>query len=328
MAKRSLSQQLDDAVEAIVQRPGAATPPPAPVDDRLAPLVRLASLLCDLPSERFRAGLKAALIRRASMPTATVDYIRKGFHTITPYLTVHKAAELIDFVKGAFGAAELMRGGPGSQGGIHCEVRIGDSMLMIGGGGAWRGTPMPTALHLYVPDADAVYRRAVAAGATSVRVPVDQPYGDREATVEDLAGNHWYVATHLGGHHIPEGLRTVTPFLHPRGADQFIDFLKRGFGALETACFRSPDGNIAHAVMTIGDSVVEMGEAHGDAQPRPTMFYLYVDDVDVWHERALGAGANLLSPPADQPYGDRVGAVTDPIGNMWYLATHIKDAAS
>src|SRR2546426_10590931 len=85
--------------------------------------------------------------------TTAVNPIREGFHTITPYLIVDEAAGLIDFVKDAFGADELYRG-TGSGAGIHCEVRIGDSMVMIGGGGGWRGKVMPTSLHLYVNDTD------------------------------------------------------------------------------------------------------------------------------------------------------------------------------
>jgi uncharacterized glyoxalase superfamily protein PhnB len=320
MAKRSLSEQLDQAVEAILAHPDAALPQ---ADARLAPLVRLAALLCNLPSEDFRVRLKADLIRRRSMTTKTGDVLREDLHTITPYLTAQKAPELIDFVKQAFGAAELRRG-TGSAGGIHASVRIGDSILMIGGGGAWRGTPMPAAIHLYVPDADAVYQRALEAGATCLRAPVDQAYGDREASVKDLAGNHWYIATHQGGPPIPEGLRSVTPYLHPRGADQLIAFLRRAFGAEETACYRSPDGTILHAQITIGDSVVEMGEAHGDIQPMPAMFYLSVNDVDAWYGRAVQAGAASLAAPAEQPYGARVGSVTDPFGNVWYMATPLK----
>jgi PhnB protein len=78
-----------------------------------------------------------------------VKPIREGFHTVTPYLIVQEAAQLINFVKEAFAATELFRG-TGSAGGIHAEVRIGDSIVMIGGGGAWRGEPIPAAIYLYM----------------------------------------------------------------------------------------------------------------------------------------------------------------------------------
>lgn len=257
------------------------------------------------------------------MKTQAASPIREGFHTVTPYIVVREPEELIAFVKQAFGAEGGILG-TGSQGGIHAEFRIGDSMVMIGGGGAWRGTPMPTVMHLYVKDVDDVYRRALAAGATSLEEPMDQPYGDREAGVKDLAGNHWYIATHKATGHAPEGFRTITPYLHPRGAAQLVEFLKRVFGAEEVARAESPTGTIVHAEVRIGDSIVELGEAHGPYQPMPTVIMLYVDDVDAWYARAVAGGATSMGAPANQPYGDRIAAVADPFGNQWYLATHIQ----
>ena len=125
-----------------------------------------------------------------------VKPIREGFHTVTPYLMVREAVKLIDFVKQAFAATELFRG-TGSAGGIHAEVRIGDSMVMIGGAGTWNGEPMPAAIYLYMDDVDAVYKRALQAGAASLSEPADQPYGDRIAGVKDPFGNVWYIATHI-----------------------------------------------------------------------------------------------------------------------------------
>lgn len=254
-------------------------------------------------------------------PAKALAGARGGFHTVTPYLTAQQAPELLEFVKQAFGAEELLRT-TGSAGGMHAEVRIVDSMVMIGGGGAWRGTPMITALHLYVPDTDAVYKRALELGATSIHEPMDQPYGERSAGVKDLAGNWWYVATHFGPTHIPEGLRTVNVYLHTRGAVKLIGFLEDAFGAKEIARYQMSDGTIQHAQVRIGDSVIELGEAHGPYQPMPTMFYLYVEDVDALYTRAVGAGAISMSEPADLPYGDRVATVKDLHDNVWYMATH------
>ena len=126
----------------------------------------------------------------------TVKPMREGFHTIIPYLIVQEAARLIDFVKEAFEATEHFRG-TGSAGGIHAEVQIGDSMIMIGGDGAWSGEPSPATLYLYVDDVDAVYKRALQAGATSIMEPVNQPYGDRLGGVKDTFGNTWYISTHI-----------------------------------------------------------------------------------------------------------------------------------
>jgi uncharacterized glyoxalase superfamily protein PhnB len=125
-----------------------------------------------------------------------------------------------------------------------------------------------------VPDADQVYRNALEAGAESLHAPVDQPYGDREASVKDLAGNHWYIATHRTGGHVPARLGTVTPYLHPRGAPALIEFMKQAFAAEEMAIHRGPDGVVVHAKVRVGGSIIEMGEAHGEWAPMPTMFYV------------------------------------------------------
>ncbi len=320
MANVTLIEQLDRAVEAIIANPDAPLPV---VDASVAALLGVAVDLRDLPRADFRARLKADLERKDSMSTAAVKPIREGFHTITPYLIVQGAVELIDFVKQAFGAEELYRG-TGTAGGIHAEVKVGDSIVMIGGGAALSRASMPTGIHLYVKDADVVYERALQAGATSLHRPLDQPYGDREASVKDRCGNHWYIATHRATGHMPEGLRAVTPFLHPRGADRMIDFLKQAFDAKEESRYQSPDGVIRHATVKIGDSMIEMGEAHGQWQPMATTFYMYVNDVDSVHRQAVRAGATSQSEPADQPYGDRVGEVLDPFDNVWYIATHLR----
>ena len=128
--------------------------------------------------------------------TGTAKSIREGYHTVTPYLIVQEAAQLIDFVKQAFGATETFRG-TGSAGGIHAEVRIGNSMVMIGGGGTSNSEPSPATLYLYMDNVDAVYTRALQAGATSISEPADQPYGDRVAGVKDAFGNVWYISTHI-----------------------------------------------------------------------------------------------------------------------------------
>ena len=250
---------------------------------------------------------------------------RAGYHTITPYLTVKRAEQLVEFVKQAFGGVEVFRT-TGSAGGLHAEVTIGESKLMIGGYETVE--EIPTALHLYVPDADEVYRRALAAGATSLEEPVDQFYGDREAGVKDPSGNAWWIATHrLGpaGTYIPAGLRPVTPFLHPVGASALIDFMKQAFGAEEVSREQSPEGMIHHAMVRIGDSMIEMGEAHGElAQPMPPALYMYVDNLAETYERALKAGATSMEAPTDQGYGDRTAWVKDAWGNVWYLATAVQ----
>lgn len=327
MAKQSLSAQLDQAVQQVLAQPFVPLPG-AP--KTLSPLLRLAADLRELPRADFKSRLKAELQRRTTMatqPVQTVNPIRPGFLTITPYLIVNDAAQLIDFVKNAFGAEEQFRS-IGSAGGLHCELKLGDSMVMIGGGGAWRGTPSTTALHVYVPDVDATYQRALAAGATPLRAPADQEYGDRDASVRDAAGNNWYIGSHQQagtGRFIPEGLHSVNVYLHPNGAPQAIDFFVRGLGARQIERAHDPAGTIVHAKLQIGNSVLELSEARPEFPPMPTTFYLYVENCDALYERAIAAGATSLNPPTDQPYGDRNAGVQDSFGNTWYFSTHIKD---
>src|SRR6266850_6647660 len=318
MSEESRSDRQAEALERALSDPRAPLPSG---DSELTELLQIAQSLRDLPSPSFKARLGAELSRRGAM-TTTATTTSPRIRSVTPYLAVRPAVELIEFVKRAFGAQEVLRT-TGSGGGVHAEVRIGDTRVMIGGGGAWGGTPTPTALHLYVPDADRVYQAALEAGADSLRTPVDQPYGDREASVKDVAGNHWYIATHQTGSHVPEGLGTVTPYLHPRGAPALVEFLTRAFAAEEMFVHRGPEDTIVHAKIRVGGSVIEMGEAHDEWGPMPTMFYVYVDDVDAWYRRALAAGAAPMEPPALQPYGERRAAVRDAFGNQWYLAAPV-----
>jgi PhnB protein len=125
-----------------------------------------------------------------------VQPIPDGFHTVTPYLLVSDAARLIEFLKQAFGA-EVVRQSTRPDGGIlHAQVRVGDSPVMMGEvSGEWKA--MPGSLYLYVPDTDAVYKKALQAGGASVMEPADQFYGDRNAGVKDPVGNVWWIATHI-----------------------------------------------------------------------------------------------------------------------------------
>ena len=126
----------------------------------------------------------------------TVRVTPAGFHAITPYLVVADPAALIGFLKGAFDAEELFRL-PRPDGGVmHAQIKIGDSIVMMGG--ATADCPaMPAGLYLYVKDADATYGRALAAGATSLMPPNDEFWGDRMGGVRDPAGNYWWIATHV-----------------------------------------------------------------------------------------------------------------------------------
>ncbi len=230
---------------------------------------------------------------------------------------------LVEFAKEAFGAMET-GGSVGGSGHPHVELRIGDSTLMCGGGESVRGRERPLALHVYVPDADAVYRRALAAGGESLGAPEDRPYGERQGGVKDPTGNIWYMATRLPGTEAVEGMRAVTPYMHHENALGLIEFLKQGFGAQELGVYKAPDGRVMHAALRMGDAIVEMGET----TPMPASFYLYVPDADAVHRQAVAAGAKSLFAPVDQAYGDRMGVVEDAWGNTWCIATNRGPAGS
>jgi len=130
--------------------------------------------------------------------------IPTGYHSVTPSIIVRRAADAIDFYKRAFGAEEVSRmaGPDGSV--MHAELRFGDSMVMLGEENEQWGTKsplstngLPVSLHLYVDDADAVFAKALEAGAT-VRYPIEDAFwGDRYGKVADPFGHEWGIATHV-----------------------------------------------------------------------------------------------------------------------------------
>ena len=321
MAEHNLPDQLNDTIDRML----AQSSVPAGDSD---PLLPIAAALLDLPRPEFKARLKSELERTANMSApAIVTPVPKGYHSVTPYLIAGQGAEMIDFVKQAFGAQEIFRG-VGSGGGIHAEVKIGDSMVKMGGSPAYQGPNRTAGIHYYVDEnPDEVYHRALRLGATSLHEPMDQPYGERGASVRDPFGNEWYIARSFGARYVPEGLHDVNLFFHPAGVPGFIEFLKQAFRAEQINRYESPDGTVQHATVRIGDSIVEMGESHGQYVPLPTTVYLYVPNVDEVYRSAVAAGASSLYEPADQPYGDRNAGVKDAWGHTWYIATHIKDVA-
>jgi len=128
--------------------------------------------------------------------TERVHPIPEGYHTVTPYLVVDDADGLIEFLEHGLGATLLDRhDGPDGRM-MHAALQLGDSKLMMGQASSeWRA--MPAMIHLYVEDADALFRQAVAAGARVLREPEDQFYGDRSGGVEDPCGNQWWISTHV-----------------------------------------------------------------------------------------------------------------------------------
>jgi PhnB protein len=124
-----------------------------------------------------------------------VKPIPEGYHTVTPYLIIGGANKVIEFLKRTFDAKELERMETPDGRVMHAEIIVGDSRIMVGEpGGNYQA--MPAGLYVYVSDVDAVYRKAIEAGGTSLSEPADQFYGDRNGGVKDPAGNIWWIATH------------------------------------------------------------------------------------------------------------------------------------
>lgn len=132
---------------------------------------------------------------------------------------------------------------------------------------------------------------------------------------------------------VPDGYHTVTASLTVKDGAAAIDFYQRAFGAREIMRVNSPDGKIMHAEIQVGDSRVMPADEHpgmGCAAPVSVgqatgSLYLYVPDVDAAFQRAVAAGAKVVMPVTDMFWGDRFGAVDDPSGHRWGLATHVED---
>jgi uncharacterized glyoxalase superfamily protein PhnB len=123
--------------------------------------------------------------------------IPEGYHSITPYLVVDGAEKIIRFMKDAFGAQVAFEPMARPDGKImHAELKVGDSLVMISDVSE-RAKATSAMLYLYVPNVDAVYQKALKAGATSFMEPMDQFYGDRNGGVTDPFGNRWYIGTHV-----------------------------------------------------------------------------------------------------------------------------------
>lgn len=127
---------------------------------------------------------------------SAVKPIPEGYHSVTPSFIVEDAPGLLEFVKRVFDAVEVHRTLDGDGTIRHAEFRIDDSMLMLSQArGEWKAEP--GSVYVYLPDVDATYAKALAAGATPLMAPADQFYGDRSGGVKDAHGITWWMGTHI-----------------------------------------------------------------------------------------------------------------------------------
>ncbi|CAH0135835.1 VOC family protein [Pseudomonas lactis] len=130
---------------------------------------------------------------------------------------------------------------------------------------------------------------------------------------------------------IPDGYHSLTPYMGIDKAGEAIEFYKKAFGATQVMRLDMPDGRVGHAELRIGDSSLMLGTPCDQMALRnpdehtSIGLHLYVEDVDAQFQRAVDAGATVVSEPKDQFYGDRSASVKDPFGHLWFLATHKED---
>jgi PhnB protein len=129
---------------------------------------------------------------------------------------------------------------------------------------------------------------------------------------------------------VPDGYHTVTPYLSVEGAAEALEFYKKALSATEVFRLSTPNGQIGHAEIRIGDSAVMLAdpcEAGAFRNPQSlggtsVGLHVYVEDVDALFTQAIEAGAKVVKPVEDQFYGDRTGTLEDPFGHVWFIATH------
>ena len=124
---------------------------------------------------------------------------------------------------------------------------------------------------------------------------------------------------------IPDGYTAVTPYLIVENAAGMLDFLAAAFGAVERLRVPMPGGGIGHAEVEIDGAVLMVSDAIPEYPSTSTLIHLYVTNADAVYASAIQAGATSDEAPSDQFYGDRMARITDPSGNRWTIATHIKD---
>lgn len=123
----------------------------------------------------------------------------------------------------------------------------------------------------------------------------------------------------------PAEYHTVSPYLLVADAAGLIDFMQKAFDATVVERHQRGDGSVGHAEVKIGDSIVMMGGVQGEWKPMKASLYVYVADVDATYARALEHGATSVMAPSQQFYGDKMGGITDPAGNLWWIATRTEE---
>ncbi len=259
----------------------------------------------------------------------TITTVPTGYSSVSPWLITRDTNALFEFITAAFGAEEIDRvvGADGSIG--HAEARIGDSVVLaFDSRPHWPATP--SYLRLYTHDADAAFHAALAVGATTVSVPDNSAWGDGGACIQDPLGNIWWIMSHVedasdGVSHIPAGYRSVEPWIITSSTPELLDFITAAFAAQEAFRVPTDNGSIGYAEARIGDSNILAFDSRPGWPPTPAFLRVYVDDGDATFAAALAAGATPVTDMTEMFWGEEVGRVRDPLGNLWWIHCRVAE---
>lgn len=260
----------------------------------------------------------------------------EGIPAVQPFLHLRDAHKMIPFLETAF-HAEATGVAKSPEGAIlHATIQIGNATLEIAEAHD-EFQPMPCHLHVYVPDTDAAYARALEAGATPIETPQDKPYGDRSAEVKDVWGNTWFIATSLtkGRAKLEPAIEnrsvppnTVLPHVVYRNVAEAIAWLTKTFGFSEHYHYGEP---ISGARLYLGNAWIMLKQAKaGEASPAELGYgtqslTVFISDIDAHFEKAKSAGAKILENPHETIYGERQYGAEDLDGHHWLFSQHARD---
>jgi uncharacterized glyoxalase superfamily protein PhnB len=245
---------------------------------------------------------------------------------IFPVLRYKDGHAAIDWLARAFGFEKQVVSDAPDGSVAHAELKFGPGVIGVSSAGpAQPGNPWSSVrqgVYVTVTEVDALHDRAKAAGADIASPLKNQDYGSREFGARDLEGHLWGFGTYAMA---SGGEPNIFPGLHYRDGRAALDWLDRAFGFRKTFEVPGPDGSIMHAESRLGDGTVMLGSGPKDKHvwgDNPQAVCVYLPDPDEHHARAKAAGARIVQPPQDTPYGARAYYAHDLDGFLWGFSTY------
>jgi len=258
--------------------------------------------------------------------------------TVLPHVQYRDIEEAIDWLTLAFGFVEQYRYGNPVSG---AQMRAGNAFLMLHRAAPEESLPGEPghgtqSLTIFVDDVEGHCERAKSAGARILEQPHETVYGDFQYAARDFAGHHWLFSRHARdldpaqwGATVAQAIAApaqIAPMLSVRRGKAAVEFYVQAFGAQVLSRIEAPDGAVV-AELAVGSSrfwVADESPEHKNFSPETlgggtARMVMVVDDPDAVFQRAVGAGAVVVHPVADQPYGWRVGRLVDPFGHHWEI---------